>query len=47
MGSPWPSAATGSSAKSSDELGRLAASLFAPDGWTDTLNASLFAPQFR
>ena len=37
----------GSSAKSSDELGRLAASLFAPDGWSDPLDASLFAPQFR
>ncbi|MCP4226009.1 MAG: FAD-binding oxidoreductase [Actinomycetia bacterium] len=36
----------GSAAKSSDELGRLAASLFSPDGWTDSLDASVFEPQF-
>ncbi len=35
----------GSSAKSSDELGRLAASLFDDDGWTDSLDQSLFEPQ--
>jgi sarcosine oxidase len=35
----------GSAAKSSDELGRLAASLFGPDGWTDSLEASLFMPR--
>lgn len=35
----------GSAAKSSDELGRLAASLFADDGWTDNLDLELFAPQ--
>ena len=34
----------GSAAKSSDELGRLAASLFADDGWTDSLPAELFEP---
>ena len=36
----------GSAAKSSDEIGRLAASLFSPDGWTDSLDATLFEPEF-
>jgi sarcosine oxidase len=36
----------GSAAKSSDEIGRLAASLFSPDGWTDSLDATLFEPRF-
>ena len=35
----------GSAAKSSDEIGRLAASLFTDDGWTDHLDPSVFAPQ--
>ncbi len=35
----------GEAAKSSDEIGRLAASLFGPDGWTDSLSADTFAPQ--
>ncbi len=35
----------GEAAKSSDEIGRLAATLFAADGWTDSLDQSLFAPQ--
>jgi sarcosine oxidase len=35
----------GSAAKSSDELGRLAASLFTDDGWTDHLDQALFEPQ--
>lgn len=36
----------GSAAKSSDELGRLAATLFSPEGWTDPdLEAGDFAPQ--
>jgi len=34
----------GSAAKSSDEIGRLAAGLFSADGWTDSLDAELFAP---
>jgi sarcosine oxidase len=35
----------GSSAKSSDELGRLASTLFSDEGWNDTeLSADLFAP---
>ncbi|MDH3679098.1 MAG: FAD-binding oxidoreductase [Acidimicrobiia bacterium] len=37
----------GAAAKSSDELGRLAASLFSDDGWTDSLDAETFAPQLR
>ena len=37
----------GAAAKSSDEWGRLAAGLFAADGWTDSLPASLFAPRMR
>lgn len=37
----------GSAAKSSDELGRLAAGLFSDDGWTDELEASTFTPRFR
>lgn len=36
----------GSAAKSSDELGRLASTLFAADGWTDTISADNFTPQF-
>ncbi|MDG2111707.1 MAG: FAD-dependent oxidoreductase [Actinomycetota bacterium] len=36
----------GSAAKSSDELGRLAASLFADDGWTDSIPASTFTPRY-
>lgn len=35
----------GSAAKSSDELGRLAASLFDDDGWTDSLDPGVFAPR--
>ena len=35
----------GSAAKSSDEIGRLAASLFTDDGWTDSLDEALFQPQ--
>ena len=35
----------GEAAKSSDEIGRLAASLFGADGWTDSLPADTFAPQ--
>ena len=34
----------GSAAKSSDELGRLAATLFSADGWDDTIAASTFEP---
>ena len=38
--------ASGSGAKSSDEIGRLAASLMTPDGWTDTeLDLASFTPQ--
>lgn len=37
----------GSAAKSSDELGRLAASLFSPDGWTDSLDPSHFEPRWH
>jgi sarcosine oxidase len=36
----------GSAAKSSDELGRLAATLFSDAGWTDELDAALFEPEF-
>lgn len=36
----------GASAKSCDEIGRLASTLFAPDGWNDgELSADTFAPQ--
>lgn len=35
----------GEAAKSSDEIGRLAASLFGADGWTDSLSAETFTPQ--
>jgi len=35
----------GEAAKSSDEIGRLAASLFSADGWTDSLSAETFTPQ--
>lgn len=35
----------GEAAKSSDEIGRLAASLFSAEGWTDSLDQSLFTPQ--
>ena len=35
----------GEAAKSSDEIGRLAASLFSADGWTDSLSQALFTPQ--
>lgn len=34
----------GAAAKSSDELGRLASTLFDADGWTDELASSTFAP---
>jgi len=37
----------GSAAKSSDELGRLAASLFGPEGWDSLLDPGLFAPQLH
>ncbi|MGF1596274.1 MAG: NAD(P)/FAD-dependent oxidoreductase [Acidimicrobiales bacterium] len=37
----------GAAAKSSDEIGRLAASLFGPDGWTDTIDQGLFTPRLR
>lgn len=39
-------AGNGSAAKSSDELGRLGASLVAAGEWTDTLDPSIFIPQF-
>jgi len=35
---------SGSAAKSSDELGRLASTLFQPDGWNDSLPVSAFEP---
>ena len=35
----------GCAAKSSDELGRLASSLFSEQGWTDTLDMELFGPR--
>ena len=35
----------GSAAKSSDEIGRLAASLFTADGWTGSLSQDVFAPR--
>ncbi len=35
----------GAAAKSSDELGRLAATLFTDDGWDDSLDLAAFAPQ--
>jgi sarcosine oxidase len=38
-------AGNGSAAKSSDELGRLAASLLSADGWTDSLDRALFEPR--
>ena len=37
----------GSAAKSSDEIGRLAASLFCEDGWTDSIPPIEFAPMFE
>lgn len=37
----------GSAAKSSDELGRIAASLFGPEGWDSSLAPHLFAPQLQ
>jgi sarcosine oxidase len=37
----------GSAAKSSDELGRLAATLFSDDGWTDSLDRTAFEPQLH
>ncbi|HAB56901.1 MAG TPA: hypothetical protein DCE75_02490, partial [Acidimicrobiaceae bacterium] len=39
-------AGNGSAAKSSDELGRLGASLFGEAGWGSRLDPSLFTPQF-
>ncbi len=39
-------AGNGSAAKSSDELGRLGASLFGEAGWDSGLDPSLFTPQF-
>ena len=36
----------GSAAKSSDELGRLASTLFNDDGWTDSIGPTEFAPRF-
>jgi sarcosine oxidase len=36
----------GSAAKSSDELGRLAATLFDEAGWSDSIPADTFTPQF-
>jgi sarcosine oxidase len=35
----------GEAAKSSDEIGRLAASLFSAEGWTDSLDTAIFTPQ--
>lgn len=35
----------GSAAKSSDEIGRLAAALFSDDGWNDPLDPAMFEPQ--
>lgn len=37
----------GSAAKSSDELGRLASSLFSKDGWDDSYEQSSFEPRLR
>ena len=37
----------GSAAKSSDELGRLASMLFSEEGWSDSIDAELLAPQIR
>jgi len=39
-------AGNGSSAKSSDELGRLAATLFSEGGWSSKLDPAEFEPQF-
>ncbi len=39
-------AGNGSAAKSSDELGRLGASLFSEPGWDSELDSTLFTPQF-
>lgn len=39
-------AGNGSAAKSSDELGRLAATLFAEPGWDDTIDPAVFQPRF-
>jgi len=39
-------AGNGSSAKSSDEIGRLGAALMAAGEWADQLDASIFTPQF-
>ncbi len=39
-------AGNGSAAKSADELGRLAATLFSEAGWSDSLNHDDFAPKF-
>ncbi len=39
---------SGAAAKSSDEIGRLASTLFSDDGWSsEDPDAALFAPQFR
>ena len=38
-------AGNGSAAKSSDELGRLAATLFLPDGWDETIAAEELRPR--
>ena len=38
-------AGNGSAAKSSDELGRLGASLFGESGWDSELDAGLFTPR--
>jgi sarcosine oxidase len=37
----------GSAAKSSDELGRLASSLFTDDGWTDSIDQAVFEPKLH
>ncbi len=39
-------AGNGSAAKSSDEIGRIAASLFGPDGWDSPISHAEFAPRF-
>ena len=40
-------AGNGSAAKSSDELGRIAAGLFSEAGWDSAIDASVFTPRFR
>ena len=37
----------GAAAKSSDEIGRIAASLFSESGWDSIISEKLFAPIFQ